>query len=61
MGVYNSRQAFIFFSAPFLTTLNLSAHWITSALQAAAFVKPQHQFHDLFPEHRTVKPAITEA
>lgn len=50
MDAYNGRVAFIFFSAPFLTTLSLFTHWITAALQAAAFIKLQHQFHDLFPQ-----------
>lgn len=61
MDAHNSRQAFIFFSAPLNQTFNLFAYWVTPALEAAAFTKLQHQVHDVFPEHRTVNPAAPQA
>lgn len=61
MDARNRRQDFIFFSAPLNQIFNLFAYWIISALQAAAFMKLQHQGHDVFPEHRTVNPAVSQA
>lgn len=61
MDAHNRREDFIFFSAPLNQTCNLFAYWITPALQAASFMKLQHQVHDVFPEHRTVNPAVPQA
>lgn len=61
MNAHNRRQDFIFFSAPLNQTFSLFAYGITPALEAAAFMKLQHQVPDVFSGHSTVNPAGPQA
>lgn len=61
MNAHNRRQDFIFFSAPLNQTFSLFAYEITPVLEAAAFMKLQHQVPDVFSGHSTVNPAGPQA